>query len=262
MNRTPAVILFLMISLSMACGLKTTEVNNSAIEGGSGQSTNNSAINFKTNNAVEKKETSKNEQISDLPKFEKQENYKTSVREKLLKTGWTPAQSVAGKENCSGQESLCKELPELEAGPSSPLGQAILRWKKADKILLVRTIDSFLFDGYEFEKTEKSASIPNVEGTYVYSYQHDSGADTFIWELKKGNVATYVSEREGGDGADRKGTWKLNDSDSTITVSFPDAPDDAETYVFKIEGKNLKMTKEPKMPQGVRGFSGKVFKRK
>lgn len=254
-------ILLLSLALSIACGSKTTEVNTSVITGGSGQSANNSVGNFNANNPVEKKETAKTDQTSDLPKFEKQENYKTSVREKLLKAGWSPAQSDEGKQNCTGQESLCKELPELEAGPSSPLGQAILRWKKGDKFLLLRTIDSFLFDGYEYEKNENTSTIPKVEGKYVYSYQHDSGADTFIWELKIGNVATYVSEREGGDGADLKGNWKLNSSDATITVSFPDAPDGAETYVFKLAGKNLKMISEPKMPQGVRGFSGTVFKK-
>ncbi len=252
------------LSAFSACNSSVNTTNRESNDAGSGQSAENLSANSKISNTAEKVEEvepTKTEQTSELPKFEKQEDYRTSVRQKLLKAGWTPAASEEGKENCLGQESLCREIPELEAGPSSPFGQAIMRWQKGDKVLLVRTIDSFLYDSYEYEKPKKTQSIPNVEGKYVYKSKHEYGEDSFTWELKKGNVATYVSEREGGDGADLKGTWKLDEGENTVIVSFPAAPDGAETYVFKLDGRNLKMIKEPKLGEGTVGFTGTIFKR-
>ena len=261
-NSTILILLAVFaIGFTSACGEAKTEnknVQNNVIAGGGNtvSPNENKSVNTEKTPAPVKE----TKQTDELPTFEKEEDYKI-VRTKLLKAGWNPARSEDGKENCIAGGKTCEEFPELDAGPSSPLGQAILRWQKGDKILLIHTIDSFLFDSYEYEKPKKTQSKPNIEGKFVYKSKHEYGEDTFVWELKKGNVATYVSEREGGDGADLKGTWKLNEADKTITVNFPDAPDGAETYVFKLEGKNLKMIKEPNLPKGAVGFSGTIFKR-
>lgn len=198
---------------------------------------------------------------NNVPNFKKNEDYQKSVREKLLKAGWIPARSEEGKENCVARGKTCEDFPELEAGPSSPLGQAILRWQKGDKILLIHAIDSFLFDSYEFEKPKKAISNTNFEGKYIYSSKHEYGEDRYILELKPDNFATYISEVEGGDGFDLKGEWEIDEATNEIIVSFPNAQNGTETYVFKVIGKELKMIKEPKLPKGTVGFTGTIFKK-
>lgn len=264
-NIQTAIIMFAVIITSLliiGCGNAQSEnaktQNNLSGYGNSNVNKSNFSNSAKTPDTVKV-----NQQSDGLPKFEKQEDYKTGVRQKLLKAGWIPAPSDEGKQNCLGQQSLCDELPELEAGPSSPLGQAVTRWKKADKILLVSTIDNFLFDGYKYEKPENIQSTPKIEGKYIYSSKHEYGEDNYIFELKAENIATYVAEVEGGDGIDWKGTWEWNRKDKTVVVSFANSGDEGKkTYIFKIEGNNLKMIKEPEMPKGVKGFTGNIYKKK
>lgn len=254
-------IILTLLNLSIACGSSVSENKHSGNSVEVSKSQNNSIYN-KTVEKVEKQEIQKTEQTEDLPKFQKDEDYKKSVREKLLKSGWTPARSAEGDENCKGQKSLCDELPELEAGPSSPLGQAVSRWKKNDKVLLINTIENFLYDSYEYEKSKKTQTTQDIQGKYIYSSKHEYGEDQCIFELQPNNVASYIIEAEGRDGVDLKGKWEWNEATKSVVVYFSDSKKGVnETYVFNLQGKDLKMIKEPKMPEGVRGFTGKVYKK-
>ena len=102
-----------------------------------------------------KAKPSKTPNGDEIPVFEKNENY-AAVREKLIKAGWKPSRSAEGEENCVAGGGFCEKYPELEAGPAAGEGQAIFRWAKAGRILLVSTRDEPpLLTGYELEKASK-----------------------------------------------------------------------------------------------------------
>lgn len=92
----------------------------------------------------------------ELPKFKKNENYNL-IRKKLIKAGWKPARSEEdGKENCVVGGGFCEKYPELESGPAAGMGNAIFRWKKGAKVLLIYTVDDPpLYVSSEFEKLSK-----------------------------------------------------------------------------------------------------------
>ena len=197
----------------------------------------------------------------DAPKFEKGENYK-SVREKLLKAGWQPFKS-ADAQPCSGDDPRCKNYPEMESCAGTGLGNCRYLWKREAKTLVIFTIgEDPVYDGQEFEKPKAPAKSTGAAGTYVYSYKHDSGADTFVYELKANGVATYKSEREGGDGEDLTGTW--DESEGVVTIAFKNEAGKNDFIDFALENGNLRQLTDPRtkgQDRGVRGFVGTVFKK-
>ncbi len=94
----------------------------------------NYASNVSTENQPQKSS------IDEIPKLKKNENY-NRIREKLIKAGWKPARSEEGKENCVAGSGFCEKYPELESGPAAGMGNAIFRWKKGKKVLLIYTVD-------------------------------------------------------------------------------------------------------------------------
>jgi hypothetical protein len=203
-------------------------------------------------------------QSTDLPAFGKDEAYKSGVRDKLLKAGWTPARSeVDGKENCVSDSMICKEFPELEAGPSSGISAAVFRWKKGDKVLLVNVAGSDLgFVKSEFEQPKKVLNSPNVAGKYAYKSKHEYGEDVTTYDLKSNNTVVYTSIQEGEPGpGDGKGTWKWNEVEKNISVELTFEDGKKRSYVFELKDGNLKMTGEPKGDEGSVGFKGTIFKK-
>lgn len=120
--------------------------------------------------AVENKKTSPNEisataqnkQINGLPEFKKGEDYKSSVRVKMLKAGWTPARSEDG-ELCGSGDSTCDEYPEFESHAGNGQKNDKFRWQRADKFAVILTVGDtyrgkpYKYDGYEFEKASETS---------------------------------------------------------------------------------------------------------
>jgi hypothetical protein len=215
-------------------------------------------------------ETLQNKQSDALPEFKKGEDYKSSVRVKMLKAGWKPA-PTAEAEKCGSGDSRCDEYPEMESCAGSGMGNCKFLWKRDEKVVAIFTIDSpYLFSDLEFEKPVKETKSPNLIGKYVYRSKHETGTDEFVYELKANNVAVYTSEQEGGDGQNKTGAWSFDEASKSVTITFPpqkkndsgidrDVPE--QTFVFKAEGNTLKMMKEPKYDEGYIGFNGTVFKK-
>lgn len=77
----------------------------------------------------------------DEPKFKKGDDYKTVVREKLLKDGWEPYTSK-NADKCEGNDDRCVGMPEMENCAGTGLGNCRYLWKKGEKAIVVYTVDA------------------------------------------------------------------------------------------------------------------------
>ncbi len=201
--------------------------------------------------------------------FKKDEDYETLVRPKLVDDGWQPARTADGDENCASGSEICKKFPELEAGPSSPRGDAILRWKKGEKIVNIYTYDRQLFNRYEFEKPAAQTSAANISGKYTHRYTQDYGGEISFTFTNKDRVAfEWIQEDVTWKGA---GTWKWDAAKKRVTATVTVEPDveteeaagkemqnRIETYVFESSGTDLKLVGSP---NGMSPYKGKVFRK-
>lgn len=79
-----------------------------------------------------------NFQMSSLPKFSSGDSYK-SVRNKMLKLGWTPY-SLPTSEGCPDYlYSVCGHLPETDSCSGSGVGNCRFLWKKRGKVVVIIT---------------------------------------------------------------------------------------------------------------------------
>lgn len=151
-----SLILFLIsLSLTVACSSTSNSLG-----GGQSQNSANAAntetntVNSAENKLVENKSTptvNVNKQTDEMPKFKKGDAYK-SVREKLIKAGWTPFKSKEADKCLEGDER-CQDFPEMEACAGTGLGNCRYLWKKGSKTLAIFTVgDSPVYDGQEFVK--------------------------------------------------------------------------------------------------------------
>jgi hypothetical protein len=155
-------------------GLVSACANNPNVSGG-GQTANNANAVVNTENkavnqniAVENKSTQNtnvNKPVDETPKFKKGEGYK-SVREKLIKAGWTPFKSKEAQE-CVGDDERCKDFPEMEACAGTGLGNCRYLWKKGGKTLAIFTIsDSPVYDGQDFVKSSQMSESDKNDTTW------------------------------------------------------------------------------------------------
>jgi hypothetical protein len=141
---------------------------NVTVGGGQAENTANvaNAVNVEPNKAIpvenktaENKPTpaaTVNKQTDEMPKFTKGDSYK-SVREKLIKAGWTPFKSKDADE-CRGDDERCKDFPEMEACAGTGLGNCRYLWKKSGKTLAIFTIgESPAYDGQDFVKASEQS---------------------------------------------------------------------------------------------------------
>jgi hypothetical protein len=159
-NMKLLTILLIAVGLSLACGGNTTTPSSG---GGSGQTvnaTNANIRNSKVNQVAENKPTENkvtppvnvSKPADEMPKFAKGEAYK-SVREKLIKAGWTPFKSKDADE-CRGDDVRCKDFPEMEACAGTGLGNCRYLWKKNNKTLAIFTIgETPSYSDQEFVKS-------------------------------------------------------------------------------------------------------------
>lgn len=231
---------------------------------------NQTAENSQTN-AKEISKIDSTKQADIFAAFKKGDEYKTVVRPKILKDGWQPERSADGYENCEYETPICKEYPELEAGPAARLGNIVFRWKKGDKILLIYTLgDPPIFESYEFEKAVKQPSEPDVLAKYECCEIGISGERSL--ELKAKNIAVF-NERDEGSTATGNGSWswdankKFINVNLTVKQEFEDSGS-IETKTSKIsfqlkkDGKDLKIVKETLSSPGLNGYYiGKTFKK-
>lgn len=142
--------------------------------GGGGQTANTTNLanteqnkaNVLENKAAENKTptANTNSQTAELPKFKKGEEYK-SVREKLIKAGWTPFKSKEADKCLEGDER-CQDFPEMEACAGTGLGNCRYLWKKGSKTLAIFTIsDSPIYDGQEFVKLSQQSKLDKEDET-------------------------------------------------------------------------------------------------
>ncbi|MGI9056852.1 MAG: hypothetical protein ACR2F2_13740 [Pyrinomonadaceae bacterium] len=233
---------------------------------------NGTAQNAAENNQSNKTETPKTEKQTDIfAAFKKDDDYKTVVRPKILIDGWQPERSEDGYANCEYETPICKEYPELEAGPAARSGNIVFRWKKGDKILLVYTLgDPPVFEKYEFEKSFRQTTESEVLGKYECCEIGISG-ERFL-ELKAKNVAVF-NERDEGSTATGNGSWSWDakkefiNVDLTVKWKFDDGGK-IETKTAKVtfqlekDGKDLKIVRETlSTPNSSGYYIGKTFKK-
>ena len=85
-------------------------------------------------------------QAANLPHFKKHESY-TSVRSKMIKSGWKPFHSEDAN-TCSEFDPRCKGRPEMEACAGSGMANCKFLWKKNGKITAICTVGvDAIFDG-------------------------------------------------------------------------------------------------------------------
>lgn len=164
-------LIIVLISLFLATACSST--NNSS-GGGQPQNSANTAntetntANLTENKAVENKPTptaNTNKQTDEIPKFKKGDEYK-SVREKLIKAGWTPFKSKEADKCLEGDER-CQDFPEMEACAGTGLGNCRYLWKKGSKTLAIFTIgDSPIYDGQEFVKSTQQSEADREDTTW------------------------------------------------------------------------------------------------
>lgn len=75
---------------------------------------------------------------ADLPRFKKGESY-TSVRTKMIKSGWTPFHSKDA-DVCSEGDKRCEDRPEMESCADTGMANCKFLWKKNGKTTAICTV--------------------------------------------------------------------------------------------------------------------------
>ncbi|MEK7724538.1 MAG: hypothetical protein AAB336_09340 [Acidobacteriota bacterium] len=194
-------LILVLITLVLIAACSST--NNSI--GGGGQSQNSANVaNTETNTAnsaenkvVENKTTpiaNVNKQTDEMPKFKKGDEYK-SVREKLIKAGWTPFKSKEADECLEGDER-CQDFPEMQSCVGTNLGNCRYLWKKGNKTLAIFTIsDSPIYDGQELVKsTQQSEADKNDTSWRGSALVHTPPSN--IRESPAGKIICVIREKK------------------------------------------------------------------
>ena len=259
-----------IVGIGSACSPSGKDGGGSGETNAAATAQNQAAENNRTN-TKETPKTDSNKQTDILAAFKKGEDYKTIVRPKILKDGWQPERSADGYENCAYEMPICKEYPELEAGPAARLGNIVFRWKKGDKILLIYTLDDPpIFEKYEFERSSEKSSEPDILGKYECCEIGISGERSL--ELKAKNIAVF-NERDEGSNAAGNGAWSWDAKKEFINVNLTvkqefDDGENIETKTSKVsfqlkkDDKDLRIVKETLSSPGSDGYYiGKTFKK-
>lgn len=159
------IALILSISAISACSsAEKTDTDDKASAGGAEQhgSAANEKINVENKPAENKvsDEKAAKMQADGLPELKKGEDYKTSVREKLLKADWKPARSKEA-DFCGSGETICDEFDEYEARTEND--QTSFRWSKGNKFVEISTTgdSKYIYDGYASGK--ESLTVAQME---------------------------------------------------------------------------------------------------
>lgn len=263
------IALIVCISISSACSSSNNTGNNSSKSVAAVGENQANASEKTAANAKELPKPTPAIQADEPPTFKKGEDYKTSVREKLLKAGWKPARSDEGEMNCEGGGSFCEEFPELDGGPAAGQGKAIFRWERGGKILLIYTVDDPPF--YSEQQIGKSGTddkTNDISGKYVYRYTEDYGGKiSFVFKQDKKLDYEWAQEDVTWKGG---GHWIWDEGKQTLTATVftePDADSAAESentsprkevFIFQKVGNNLKLTAPP---VGMNSYKGKIFQK-
>lgn len=153
-----AMIVVFGIFVSAACSstAKTNVENKNPIAAEETNSAaNEKAAENKTASNKHSNENPAKTQADGLPELKKGEDYKTSVRPKMLKAGWKPARSKQA-DLCGSQEPDCDEFDEYESKTGSDLstGRINFRWQKGNKFVEISASEgkAYSFESYQFQK--------------------------------------------------------------------------------------------------------------
>jgi hypothetical protein len=81
-----------------------------------------------------------------FPQFKRHESY-TSVRAKMIKSGWKPFYSK-GADICAQGDSRCEGRPEMEACAGSGMANCRFLWEKGKKKVAICTVgEDVVYDG-------------------------------------------------------------------------------------------------------------------
>jgi len=101
-------------------------------------------------------------QTDGLPVFKTGEDYKSSVRVKMLKAGWKPARTE-NADKCMDGNTRCEDFPEMENCAGSGQGNCKFRWQRDKKIVAIFTVDDPPFyKSSEFEAPAAPNSPQNA----------------------------------------------------------------------------------------------------
>lgn len=156
---------FLLLTIAVICSFamfscaSSEKANAGKASGETAES--GSAANEKINaenKSSENKSSDENAEMTQdgLPKFKKGDDYKTIVREKMLKANWKPARSKQA-DWCGTQEIICDKFDEYESRTKKDL--VSFRWQKGNKFVEILTVgetqspdSGYKYDGYALEK--------------------------------------------------------------------------------------------------------------
>jgi|GEM_PF-6068347 len=189
---------------------------------------------------------------SAMPSFKKGDDYKKTVRPALIKDGWKPQRTSEGDENCEGAGDLCKEMPELEAGPASGMGNMDMRWVKGKSVIHIFTVgEEPVFDAIEAEKAAKDApGSDKITGNYSYADTETKSAISFsFYDGGKVEYELWLNDQK----HEGNGTWKWSKPDGGFIIIVPTwNPNGAtpeskgmDTYVVKRADKGIKIIQAP-----------------
>lgn len=253
----------LSANLLNACSSSTTVGGES---GGGKAAVNvnqNNTVNTPENKPAENKNAAKQEaekQTADgLPEFKKNEDY-GSVREKMLRAGWTPHRSKDA-DKCGEGDERCEGRPEMQSCAGTGMANCKFLWKKGEKMLAIFTVgETAVYSGHEFENEVSTDNSKQnaVLGQYIHRQKIDEGRNTLelIFEIAEGGRAIYRNVQDNAETQKRSGTWTWNEAKKQLTVTFPPVPNGFQgqevklTFVFEQSGNNLKLVTDLPYKQG------------
>lgn len=155
MQKITAIILtavFFMTACSSSAPTPTnSQTTNKTSNSSAGEQT---SVNQANVNKPSENKPAANKTADEMPNFAKGEGYK-SVREKLIKAGWTPFKSKEADE-CFGDDERCRDFPEMESCAGTGFANCRYLWKKSNKTLVIFTVgEKPEYDGQEFQKPDE-----------------------------------------------------------------------------------------------------------
>lgn len=211
-----AIVALIFAGAALSACASTANSTNTTEKAAAGTAQNAAAENVQTN-VTESPKPTQIPKTNGLPEFKKGEDYKSSVRGKMLKDGWKPA-PTEDADKCGSGDSKCDEFPELESCAGTGLGNCKFLWRKADKTVAIFTIgDPQVYDGQAFEKETKTTASTGDQKWESFWTQFKSAMDSRNTQNLRRLMADDFFDGGGGGTADewlasiqKNNSWSFN----------------------------------------------------